>query len=92
MMKLETLIILGIAALLVGPFALAQLWPWVYFMSGVCVLLGAFEAYYVWKDNKTLSQKFWAWSKENETGAWLICGAITLAILLLDWHLLAKVL
>jgi hypothetical protein len=54
------------------------------------VVFGAFEGFAKWKTGKTVSQNFWAFSKDHPVKAWIVLIGMQVAWLALLWHLASK--
>jgi len=72
------------------PAAIAGQW-WLFSVFVVFFAsFGVVEGIAVWKTGRSVSQKFWDYSKEHKVGAWLVLGSMLLGWLGLLWHLAAK--
>lgn len=72
------------------PFLVFGLTRWFWFMAMVGILLGGAELASKMKTGKSLSQKFWVWSKENRIKAWIILVSMGISWTLLLLHLAWK--
>jgi hypothetical protein len=75
------------AAFLIFPFVVFQLWWWAACFTVIAAVVGIFEAVAKAKTDKTLSQQFWAWSLQNKAKSWIIIGSLLIAWLILLLHL-----
>lgn len=87
----EAIFVVSLLALLVVPFAVVGLWWWFWTMLIIGLWVVAVEIVSKIKDRKTISQKFWGWSLENEKKAWIILSCMLLGWLILLLHLAWKI-
>ena len=89
--KLRDLAVVGGTAL-----ALVALWWWQVgpywggFLIAGALALGAVELLARGQTGMTISQQFWAYSKDNKAGAVLLLASLAVAIGLIIWHLGVK--
>jgi len=84
------LLIVAFGVLLLIPFALAKLWFWFFFWCGIAILLSIGEAVSFFTTGRTMSQKFWAWRRDQTVPMWkklLILGGMLVFWLFLLGHL-----
>ena len=84
------LLIGAFALLLIVPFALAKLYFWMWFWLGIALLLAAGEGISFFTTGKTMSQKFWAWRRDQTVPMWkkwLILGGMGVFWIFLLGHL-----
>lgn len=93
---MEALTFLAMAALLIVPWFIAGLTSWGWLFVAIVLLVGVWELWSVMHPvngkKRTISQKFWAYSKENPKGAWTILACVTAGWLILVYHLAVKML
>ena len=83
----DAFLIVGILSVVLGVFAIFKLWYWTIFFGIVALALGIVELVRVKREGKTLSQRFWAFRKENPAGSWLVVGVLALFWIVLLIHL-----
>ena len=90
MKKGELLFILALLLPLI-PMGIAGQW-WLFSVFAVFyVCFGIIEWVAVARTDKTISQHFWDWSKDNKGMAWAILGTMMFMWIMLMWHLAAKI-
>jgi hypothetical protein len=75
---------------LLAPAAITGQW-WLFSVFMVFgIIFGLIEWLAVAKTKMSVSQHFWAYSKEHKVGAWCVLAGMLVAWLALLWHLAAK--
>ena len=87
---MEIIFMLTMLCLLVGPFAIFGLWYWFFTMLTIAVIVGLAELVATLITGNTLSQRFWKWSKQNKTKAWIAIGSLFIGWIMLLIHLAWK--
>ena len=87
----EVIFMIVMLSCLVVPFIIFKLWSWVWTMGAIAIVVGIAEVVSSIKDRKTISQKFWIWSKTHKWQAWTVCSCLMIGWLMLMFHLLAKI-
>ena len=91
----EIIFAIGMIALGVLPFVIIGItgggWAWVKVMSAIALVVIVAEILSKLKDGKTISRKFWDWSKKHRALAWLIALSYVGSALLLGGHLMWKI-
>lgn len=91
MKKSEIIFIVLLVGGLLVPVALVGQW-WLFAVFCVFfVCFGVVEFLAVKFSNRSVSQKFWDWSKDNKGKALAVLGFMLVAWLALLWHLGAKI-
>ena len=86
----EILFIVALIGGMLVPSALVGQW-WLFSVFCVFfVIFGIIEGIAVWKTKKTVSQHFWAYSKEHKLGAILVLAGMSIAWIALILHLACK--
>ena len=63
----EVIFMIVMFACFTVPFALVGLWWWFWTMLAISLLVIIVEIISVREDSRTISQRFWIWSKRNKT-------------------------
>lgn len=90
-MNKEILFVLFLAGGLLIPPAFFGLWALFSVFVVFFVCFGLVEWYNVVASGKTVSQKFWEWSKNNKVKAWIVLAGMLIAWLALLYHLAVKI-